>query len=59
MRGATDNNGKMRAMICISIHAPHAGRDIHYPIVVYPDKSISIHAPHAGRDPQSIPAETS
>ena len=37
----------------ISIHAPHAGRDIGIPNA-NTDKRISIHAPHAGRDTYSL-----
>ena len=33
----------------ISIHAPHAGRDLPSPPLPFPT-GISIHAPHAGRD---------
>ena len=51
MRGATPQEQKQyEAEVEISIHAPHAGRDIGYDgrIGLYVD--ISIHAPHAGRD---------
>ena len=34
----------------ISIHAPHAGRDLALPVKAARGKAISIHAPHAGRD---------
>ena len=34
----------------ISIHAPHAGRDLLDPSPTHTDILISIHAPHAGRD---------
>ena len=49
MRGATIMDWFGDTFFIISIHAPHAGRDVHrlsggeYDI-------ISIHAPHAGRD---------
>ena len=49
MRGATDKDGDIIASAGISIHAPHAGRDLSgSEIDVGAD--ISIHAPHAGRD---------
>ena len=35
--------------IYISIHAPHAGRDVQT-VKFTPEEIISIHAPHAGRD---------
>ena len=39
------------AMLGISIHAPHAGRDLqHRRTELRPPNGISIHAPHAGRD---------
>ena len=49
MRGATALQQLVCFLACISIHAPHAGRDFdigdHYTAT-----EISIHAPHAGRD---------
>ena len=50
MRGATKRHPKPGKTLCISIHAPHARSDIHYP---WPDRRtmrISIHAPHARSD---------
>ena len=38
----------------ISIHAPHAGRDVFPPVVADGRDRISIHAPHAGRDLRSV-----
>ena len=37
-------------IICISIHAPLAGRDALRMVAFYPEWVISIHAPLAGRD---------
>ena len=50
MRGATHFLSMVAGRGFISIHAPHAGRDLgllgnYDPVIV-----ISIHAPHAGRD---------
>ena len=39
----------------ISIHAPHAGRDLSNSAVACSKTSISIHAPHAGRDSSARP----
>ena len=36
--------------VYISIHAPHAGRDLVVRPVIVRAVNISIHAPHAGRD---------
>ncbi len=36
-------------LACVSIHAPHAGRDLH-PVTLRCRPIVSIHAPHAGRD---------
>ena len=49
MRGATLGPLDFFVRSDISIHAPHAGRDVRFgfPDV---DMAISIHAPHAGRD---------
>ena len=49
MRGATRYMLIIISQSEISIHAPHAGRDVG---VVYGNviEAISIHAPHAGRD---------
>ena len=49
MRGATTVCRTCHAIIHISIHAPHAGRDREEADVKKVAK-ISIHAPHAGRD---------
>ena len=49
MRGATRDSFNRQVRVGISIHAPHAGRDI----LAYNKsikRGISIHAPHAGRD---------
>ena len=51
MRGATVSLFILLTKKAISIHAPHAGRDVPAPhSVLFVD--ISIHAPHAGRDIQ-------
>ena len=50
MRGATITGKPFREMFGISIHAPHAGRDVQQLIEDYRRNRISIHAPHAGRD---------
>ena len=49
MRGATIGQTAFSNVSHISIHAPHAGRDIDN-YCKNPYKLISIHAPHAGRD---------
>ena len=49
MRGATHPNWIKGGVSGISIHAPHAGRDL-IGADGEIDLSISIHAPHAGRD---------
>ena len=49
MRGATRRPFFRRRPCSISIHAPHAGRDLYRPRP-FPRDNISIHAPHAGRD---------
>ena len=49
MRGATPIYLIVAGCHAISIHAPHAGRDIDC-LRHAPFQSISIHAPHAGRD---------
>ena len=55
MRGATDIHCANYGFWRISIHAPHAGRDIdkRWQCVFH---TISIHAPHAGRDPTKASA---
>ena len=50
MRGATRRDEAAGHADCISIHAPHAGRDERPPQEHTSLQSISIHAPHAGRD---------
>ena len=54
MRGATYSWPEWRALRLISIHAPHAGRDLTAPASHCIAGGISIHAPHAGRDPPGI-----
>ena len=49
MRGATSVVFQTVASVNISIHAPHAGRDLERLIQLH-ITYISIHAPHAGRD---------
>ena len=49
MRGATNFQTHFRQFLPISIHAPHAGRDLTQPDTLVA-LIISIHAPHAGRD---------
>ena len=49
MRGATRINKHDFSVKIVSIHAPHAGRDV--AALGYSDNwDVSIHAPHAGRD---------
>ena len=50
MRGATVFSGQVSHRLRISIHAPHAGRDVDAVLPVILTGDISIHAPHAGRD---------
>jgi len=50
MRGATRAAKIVWLQTCISIHAPHAGRDVLALSTVSTETAISIHAPHAGRD---------
>ena len=40
---------------CISIHAPHTGRDRFVPVACKHAGEISIHAPHTGRDENTLP----
>ena len=49
MRGATDKAAAASMYGSISIHAPHAGRDLRSKPPCL-ESLISIHAPHAGRD---------
>ena len=55
MRGATGWRAALADGDGISIHAPHAGRDLLKKPLTDWTEAISIHAPHAGRDddPQS------
>ena len=50
MRGATYFSGRKDKAYYISIHAPHAGRDVRTNNMLMAFQAISIHAPHAGRD---------
>ena len=50
MQGATQNRHHLRALISISIHAPHAGSDSILISTSLTTVVISIHAPHAGSD---------
>ena len=54
MRGATYGHFDIHNRHRVSIHAPHAGRDISRTCVRH-WVCVSIHAPHAGRDPQALP----
>ena len=49
MRGETQVGNDAAILLAISIHSPHAGRDV---VVACQEDpvSISIHSPHAGRD---------
>ena len=49
MRGATQSHVFIFPYIMVSIHAPHAGRDVIDGIAA-DMRGVSIHAPHAGRD---------
>jgi len=49
MRGETQRKRAGCKIHQISIHSPHAGRDV-ASIQLYGDLDISIHSPHAGRD---------
>ena len=49
MRGATTSAQAVETEPEISIHAPHAGRDL-TSVKNIRAEMISIHAPHAGRD---------
>ena len=51
MRGATATSATVFTFVIISIHAPHAGRDLLAFFIFVCSFFISIHAPHAGRDP--------
>ena len=54
MRGGTDYLRRSRRRGGISIHPPHAGRDVKGQPVMHLHPPISIHPPHAGRDNVSI-----
>ena len=49
VRGATHPLGYCRGVLCVSIHAPRAGRDL-VEKYLRDDEEVSIHAPRAGRD---------
>ena len=49
MRGATEVYLWSHSYLPVSIHAPHAGRDLWSQLYLL-DRGVSIHAPHAGRD---------
>ena len=49
MRGATRDTRRDIVLDDVSIHAPHAGRDVRFKHRVELC-IVSIHAPHAGRD---------
>ena len=53
MRGATIMDWFGDTFFIISIHAPHAGRDMDADVASRIG-GISIHAPHAGRDYNSM-----
>ena len=55
IRGATVCVSTVRAMLDISIHAPHTGSDKAY-LQYCRREIISIHAPHTGSDPPGPPA---
>ncbi len=50
-RGETQLHGGRVPAPHISIHSPHAGRDLSVGFRRVPAPHISIHSPHAGRDP--------
>jgi len=50
MRGETSRTALFLPLLLISIHSPHAGRDITGLAELFADQEISIHSPHAGRD---------
>ena len=52
MRGATGRGSSNEWKLCVSIHAPHAGRDGDVELRAE-ELDVSIHAPHAGRDFQA------
>ena len=54
MRGATTPFRETHVQVEISIHAPHAGRDVLRRHGIVAGKLISIHAPHAGRDLKNV-----
>ena len=51
VRGATAFKSEGHNTLCVSIHAPRAGRDLWTHSHSYPHSNVSIHAPRAGRDP--------
>ena len=54
MRGATLSVYDVDPGIGVSIHAPHAGRDVASSSPFLCFSFVSIHAPHAGRDHVAI-----
>ena len=50
MRGGTADSTDSSTQSVISIHPPHAGRDLGHPAAGCNEGHISIHPPHAGRD---------
>ena len=59
MRGATISCKKLREVLLISIHTPHAGSDF-TAVKDAVQINISIHTPHAGSDPEKthVPADS-
>ena len=54
MRGATFAPAVVEVLSVVSIHAPHAGRDLAFRCILC-RCPVSIHAPHAGRDAPLMP----
>ena len=52
-RGATRSAERVPLSLAVSIHAPHAGRDL-AERCGRRRRSVSIHAPHAGRDTRAL-----
>ena len=55
VRGATCFQHLRRGVLDVSIHAPHAGRDVIFPSF-FSAIAVSIHAPRAGRDCCPLPS---
>ena len=53
MRGVTVSSVNVMTALSISIHTPHARRDLADSGIIYA-QSISIHTPHARRDALSV-----